>query len=47
MTDDCILKGFGVFASEDEQEFVDGVEEARERMDREFRERADELFSDR
>jgi len=45
MTDD-VLKGFGVLAEEDGTEFVEGVEEARERMDRDFRRRAEHLFRD-
>lgn len=46
MTDD-VLKGFGVFAGKDGEEFIAGVEEARENMDRDFRRRAKRLFEDR
>lgn len=46
MSDD-ILKGFGLLAGKDGDEFVDGVEEARERMDRDFGKRAERLFEDR
>lgn len=38
-----VMKGFGVFAGEKGDEFAAGVEEARERMDRDFKERADDI----
>lgn len=42
--DEDVMKGFGVFTGEEGEEFVAGVEEARERMDHDFKERADDLF---
>ncbi|WP_135829483.1 antitoxin VapB family protein [Halorussus halobius] len=42
--DEDVMKGFGVFAGEEGDEFAASVEEARERMDRDYRERADDIF---
>ena len=46
MTDDDVLRGFGVFTGDEGEKFADGVEEAGERMDRDFRRRAERLFGD-
>lgn len=43
-SDKDVMSGFGVLADEGGEEFAAGVEEARERMDRDFKERADDLF---
>lgn len=41
---DHVLKGFGILADEKGDEFLAGVEEVRERMDRDFKKRANDLF---
>ncbi|WP_166035495.1 hypothetical protein [Halorussus pelagicus] len=45
--DDERHNGFGVFDDEDGNEFVSGVKEAREKLDRDFKRRAKRLFRDR
>jgi predicted CopG family antitoxin len=39
-----VMKGFGVFADEDGDKFIEGVERAREQMNDDFEERANDLF---
>ena len=39
-----VMKGFGVFADEEGEAFAAGSEDARERTDRDFEERTDDLF---
>lgn len=41
-----IMEGFGVLSGEEGKAFAAGIEEVRKRMDREFRERADNLFDE-
>lgn len=43
---DHVLKGFGIPADEESDEFLTGVEEARERIDPDFKKRANDLFEE-